>query len=415
MKNLIQILFVILAVLSVAGYEFYLYLERTKDVADYSFSIGSYVISLTALLVALRTYMSIDSVNNISKMDGNILENEGYSISLPELVSRYDQTKALSLQDAVMRDIELKLKTKSGTASEFADTLQYMIDLIIVFPAVFKSKESDSNQYHKRMQKVLELLDRKVKKYDSLNKGSLIQIHEASKLFKAIVKYQQVIVNEEVNVHSDLLHIRGGILKNNVTQTIYHNYLGLYYHKKAMHEILMILDLKRVDFYSKDGVMVLDVLKSGHYHLNDILSFLDKSKQHYNKALAISSEDIVWPGFIYFNLARTNFLIAYISNQENSYMDDIHNAIASRMNQCKVIEEVLGDKIDTQLAEFFRFQEEKARLFKVKMAQAVGANDTSKLSYRGKVLNSHEWHELYESLPESKTYDELRVLIESIE
>ncbi|MEE3880039.1 hypothetical protein [Vibrio sp. YYF0003] len=416
MKNLLQILFVILAVLSVAAYEFYLYLERTKDVADYSFSIGSYVISLTALLVALRTYMSIDSVNNISKMDGNILENQGYTISLPEIVCRYDQNSVASLQEAVMRDIEYKLKNTSKTASEFADTLQYMIDLIIVFPAVFKSKKSDLSKYNKRMEKILDLLKSKVKKYDSLNKGSLIQIHEASKLFEAIVKYQQVIIKKGVNVNAELLHIRGGILKNNVTQTIYHNYLGLYYHKKSMHEILTILKIKEVDFYSKDGLAILAELKSGSYDLNDITSFLEKSSAHYKKALSISSDDLVWPGFIYFNLARTEFLYSYVVEKEGNHSISIEKAISSRMNQCKVIEEVLNGKSSTQLSEFFRFQEEKARLFKVKMAIAEGAGSaqTETLSYRGKLLSEAAWHELSTSFPESQTYDELRDLIDSI-
>lgn len=46
------------------------------EIADSFISITSLVISLVALIISMITYFAIDSVNEITSMEGNVLENE---------------------------------------------------------------------------------------------------------------------------------------------------------------------------------------------------------------------------------------------------------------------------------------------------------------------------------------------------
>lgn len=43
-------------------------------------TISSFIIDLVALIVSLYVFFSIDAVNKVTSMDGNVLENERYSL-----------------------------------------------------------------------------------------------------------------------------------------------------------------------------------------------------------------------------------------------------------------------------------------------------------------------------------------------
>ncbi|WP_156854361.1 hypothetical protein [Oceanobacillus sp. AG] len=47
------------------------------------------------------------------------------------------------------------------------------------------------------------------------------------------MKYQQLIAIEKTDNTIPLLSVRGSMLKNAVTKTVYYNYLGLFYNKKG--------------------------------------------------------------------------------------------------------------------------------------------------------------------------------------
>ncbi|BDQ67529.1 hypothetical protein NUITMVS3_42810 [Shewanella xiamenensis] len=187
-------------------------------------------------------------------MDGNILDNERYVTSLPELISQYKSKNEKDLDEKLFESIERKLKRDSNTAVLFADTLQYLIDLIVLFPAVFNAADTDKKRYKKRMDKILKDIDKQRDILQSISKGNSIQIIETIKLFKAVVSYQSFVANGNFNIHADLLHVRGPILRNPVTKTIYHNYLGLYYNKKGMHLLKESLSMGARDILSIDGL-----------------------------------------------------------------------------------------------------------------------------------------------------------------
>lgn len=397
------------------------YLKEGKDLLNFTISIVGFCIALLALFIAVRTYTSIDSVNNISKMDGNILDNERYVTSLPELISQYKSKNEKDLDEELFESIERKFKKDSNTAVLFADTLQYLIDLIVLFPAVFNAADTDKKRYKTRMDRILKNIDRQRDILQSISKGNSIQITETIKLFKAVVSYQSFVANGNFNIHADLLHVRGPILRNPVTKTIYHNYLGLYYNKKGMHLLKVSLNMGTTDILSIDGLdfvrsKVNSVLPS---ILEEVVMYLKSACEQFDRALEISSEDVMWPGFINYNKARTLYFMNLFSESKESWIDIMNDAVKSRSRLNRLIDEVLSvnqagkaEVLDTHLRQFFLYQEELARVMKLNLMLSERENEskTSPILYRGTNIENVQKEELIklfvnvDSFPSVKSY-----------
>ncbi|MEW9798601.1 hypothetical protein [Alteromonas sp. CYL-A6] len=406
----------ILVVLSAGLAIWVYYLKEGKDLLNFTIFIVGFCIAVLALFIAVRTYTSIDSVNNISKMEGNILDNEHYVTSLPELINHYQAKDEKTLENALFESMESKLKYESDTAVMFADTLQYLIDLIVLFPAVFNASDTDKGRYKKRMDKILLTIDKQRDALHAVSKGNAIQITESIKLFKAVVAYQRFVADGDFNIHADLLHVRGPILRNPVTRTIYHNYLGLYYNKKGMHLIRDGLNMGNTDILSLEG---LDFVNSKADELRpsvkeDTILYLNTACEHFDRALSISSEDVMWPGFINFNKARTLYFLHVLEQKDTPWLNVMDNAIAARSRLNRLIDEILspgGGNKDatvkaTHLREFFQFQEEMARLVKLNLllVQTNGEEELAAIRYKGTALSETTSDKLDTLFTDCKTF-----------
>lgn len=383
------------------------YLKEGKDLLNFTISMVGFCIALLALFIAVRTYTSIDSVNNITKMDGNILDNERYVVSLPELIDKFRSKNEIQLEGELFESIELRLKKYSNTAVLFAETLQYLIDVIVIFPAIFNAVNTDKEYYKKRMDRILTMIDKKRDSLHSVSRGNSIQITESIKLFKAVVAYQKFVADNNFNVHASLLHVRGPILRNSVTRTIYHNYLGLYYNKKGMHLLRESLCTASVDILSVAGLALVGskvkwLLPSVKA---DVLMYLWFACDHFDKALEISTEDLMWPGFINYNKSRTLYFINMISDSTENWVDAMDAAILYRSRLNVLIDEVLTENrsdtpkvINTHLKHFFTHQEELARLVKLNLIISDRARGIKKHSmlYRGANIDNLQKQQLVE-------------------
>ncbi|MEI8665760.1 hypothetical protein P4S81_14115 [Pseudoalteromonas sp. B28] len=369
-------------------------LKEGKDLLSFTISTVSFCIAVLALFITVRTYTSIDSVNNISKMEGNILDNENYVTSLPELINQFKSQNENTLEKEIFDSIEHKLKKESETAVLFADTLQYIIDLIVLFPAVFNASETNKVLYKKRMDTILSEVDRRCEILHSVSKGNSIQITETIKLFKAVVSYQIFVADDNFNIHADLLHVRGPILRNPVTKTIYHNYLGLYYNKKGMHLLRESLNMNSVDILSIDGLELaqknINIIEPSI--LEEVSMYLKSAAEQFDKALKVSSEDVMWPDFINYNKARTVYFLALLSNSELNWLDILDEAIESRSRLNRLIDEILmidrskpANIVSTHLREFFLYQEELARTVKLNilLSNNLTRQNNAPIIYKG--------------------------------
>src|SRR5690606_31683523 len=122
---------------------------------------------------------------------------------------------------------------------------------------IFNASDAGKMQYRVRMNKILKEVERRRTILHSVSKGNSIQITETIKLFKAVVSYQNLVADGNFNIHADLLHVRGPVLRNPVTKTVYHNYLGLYYNKKGMHLLRDSLNISSQDMLSLENLSLM--------------------------------------------------------------------------------------------------------------------------------------------------------------
>lgn len=424
-SKILYITIFVLVLLSACIAVWVYYLNEGKDLLNFTISTVGFCIALLALFIAVRTYTSIDSVNNISKMEGNILDNENYVTSLPELINRYKSKDEKTLDKELFESIEYKLKKESHTAVLFADTLQYMIDLIVLFPAVFNATETDKKSYKKRMDKILSDVDRQRDILHSVSKGNSIQITESIKLFKAVISYQSFVADGNFNIHADLLHVRGPILRNPVTKTIYHNYLGLYYNKKGMHLLRDSLNMGSIDILSIEGLNVVKIKVNtiSPSIIEETTMYLRSACEQFDRALKISSEDVMWPGFIKYNKARTLYFLNLLSNSDASWINILDEAIESRSRLNRLIDDILttdrtnvAKVTNTHLRQFFLYQEELARMVKLNLLLSEKSlkNNSAEILYKGINLEGANKETILSLFMEIESFSTIKVYQEKV-
>ncbi|WP_216648593.1 hypothetical protein [Salinivibrio sp. VYel6] len=159
------------------------------------------------------------------------------------------------------------------------------------------------------------------------------------------------------------------------------------------------------DILSIDG---LDVVRSNIDScspsvIEEVVMYLRSACEQFDRALEISSEDVMWPGFINYNKARTLYFMNLLSESEESWIVVMDDAIKSRSRLNRLIDEVLTVNqagkacvIDTHLRQFFLYQEELARVMKLNLmlSDVGGKSKTLPILYRGFNIESVKKEEL---------------------
>ena len=373
------------------GFALAVWLFHTKDQVDItSFTVAVLPgwISLVSLFIALQTYISIDSVNNITKMEGNILDNEYYVTSIPEFIESYPQTDERELREAVLREMKLKLKAHSRTTVDFADTLQSMIDVLVLFPAMGLKIDSAPS-----VRALIADMKAKAEDFQAVSKGNSIQIQQAVRLFEGVWEYQEITTSEsdsqdqQVAENNGLLKVRGPLLRNPVSATVYYNYLGLYYRKRAV----LLLGEDKADVASliawKDAASSL--VPADRERLE---RYFGLSAEAFAKALECSKDDPMWLGYILFNQARLIFVRALVFGESlDDGLELMRKAIDARTTLNELIRDVVGKAPDKMsvIQLHYLYQEEYARQLYVNYCK-VAVKDAT---YRGAKVDSAEEYE----------------------
>ncbi|UZD64621.1 hypothetical protein [Marinobacter sp. AN1] len=384
-KQWLYIIFVSLVLTLGGSLAFWLYKTRTQvDLTTFIVATLSALISLVALFVALQTYLSIDSVNNITKMDGNILDNENYVTSIPEFVDKYKETDREKLCRHIFSEVKQNLKKNSNTAVNFADTIQGMIDILVLLPALDLKAELRNKEFRRDVQWILNQVERRAEEIQSISKGSSIQIREAVKLFLSVYEYQISVENKRMLGSSGLLKVRAAMIRNPVSSTVYYNYLGLYYRKCAVQ---VIDSTDKADIPTLKSWAYRKVLLSGG-ESERLRRYLNNSINSFQKAWGYSSEDPMWRGYILFNQARVAFIEhVFFGDSHADPFEKMAEAINARATLNELISEVLGDRDElTVLQKHYLYQEEYARELLVNYNLTM--NDQA--FYRGMLMRSTE-------------------------
>ncbi|WP_088072006.1 hypothetical protein [Gottfriedia luciferensis] len=378
--------------------------KTTTDLINFTITFLSLVLAFIAFIIATQTYVSIDSVNSISQMEGNVLENENYVISITSLLREYYMQDPKDVGTAIFNHLENKFKKKPKSAIEFAESLQEFIDLIVFFPSLFQSTDKHQKENIERMNNLLRTIDKRKVALIAVSTGNLILIEETVKLIKCVMNYQELIHTDQYKIASSLLDVRGAMIKNSVTQTVYYNYLGLFYNKKAMYIIRQKFELGNRDFFD------VEVLKKIVAQIGELTSeeielykmYLDESRSAFKKAIECCKNDIMWTGFIKYNDARSAFFSQLVFTEEynkdanENWTSIMNEAITARSKLNLLIKDTFQESIKSHLQEAFIYQEYLARLVKINILIAENKDITDTL---GKVIYQYP---NYEGLEDDK-------------
>ena len=294
----------------------------------------SFFVSIVAFVVSAITYFCIDSVNSITSMNGNILENPNYTITASMAIEKFSKCKTYAEYERQLFDT-IKIRHFSKSCMVFADEIQCIIDNLVWFTDIDMKNEENI----KRINKLIRQLKQGEKHYNKLSNGINYLLGENIKLIEYNLQFQIYRKSDELYICS-FENVRGEMLINPVSRIIYYDYVALDYSKQARR----MLDIKgeNNDFTLKNLQMIKECIATNQYDeetLRKIEILVKRANIFFEKALATAHDNILWEGYILCNIARTKVQL-FLLHLENITKEDVLKAY-DRVIEIKTTELVL--------------------------------------------------------------------------
>lgn len=341
-------------------------------------TILSVVIALLAYHISVKTYVSIDAVNAISRMDGNVMENENYRTSLLSVMRRFNSKSKEEICDSLLGYLEEQFDEDCiNSGARLADSVQRMIDIIVLFSFVIERKRAKgpASAEIRRIEALIETIEERVDDFEQLSEGSCILLRESVKLLKAVYEHQCY----EAGYHpSDgsvtLMDVRGVMLKNAISRTIYFNYMGLFFMSKSMITISKCIAGDAADVFSIDVAPKLGNMPSSPDRSLAVI-YLEEALRNFTNAVEPIRDELMWNAFIQYNKARAEYLLSMLGAGSYDWECTLKTAIDYRSKLVAVLDDILGLDEKTYFQRAFADQLKMARLMWVRLGMASGRTD----------------------------------------
>ena len=306
------------------------YFDSVNSIVSLAIGLVSFLLSVVALIFSVVTYVSIDSVNALSSMEGNVLCNENYNAEYVLLIKQYDDCKTQkALRNKLIQDVENFFKKNNKNCMAFTDSLQFLIDRLLWFAYV----DTKNQEYNIQITELINKLERKYYEFNAISNGNQYVLREHIKLIKNVLNYQSIShEGKEIDADGEMLNIRGRMLMNSVSKTIYFDYLGLEYHKKAIQRIKEITNFSGEEFV-KSNMEIISNFNYTNSQKMEIDSYLKEAQNAFDNAMISSENDLLWKGYISFNKVRIDLTYSLINNslsQDRSWEQNIRKSIETR-------------------------------------------------------------------------------------
>lgn len=385
----------------------------------------SLAVAFLALLIGSFTYFSIDEVNAISRMDGNVMENPRYH---PNLLRYFLQFREVSLEKSSEELIEYMEKLfdkeiKSG--AHLADNVQEITDMLVLVPFLIKSSSKEiSAQQNERVIKLIAKMKSRVSEFESVSDGSCKLLNETVDLIDAVFSYQ-TMEHADGKESFKLLEIRGSMFINPATYVLYNDYKGLYFLRRASSiisghkEKLSIREkIEKVRNCSRDDLSMAKV-------------YAKKASEAFREAKENAGNDMMWGACTSFNIARAEYMLKQINmvlgeESNNNWDEFADESIRGWITLNKIIAEHLAfddNKQVSWLQQALISQENKMNLTKIIYQMMDNQNLTD---YNGKkwiekenypsLFDTALFHRLPKEDPQARTdslINEIKYMIES--
>ncbi len=364
-KIWLSIIILMIIVICSAGVGLALKPDNTTELVV---AVISLAVALLALYISLRTFYSIDEVNAISRMDGNVMENPRYRPNILRAVFRFPQIDFQETSETLMLYLEKLFHDKNKqSGAHLADNVQEMANMLVLMPFFIQTNNQDASGIHiERISKLLLTIRTRVENFKEISDGSCKLLEETVSLIDSVFAYQEKTAIGESDP-SKFLEIRGSIFINPVTTILYNNYLGLYFLQRATSLLCTHqtgLSLRQMIEYAK---------KSSNDDKSMALVYASKASESFKRAKAKIGDDIIWTAFVCFNISRAEYMKQLINESfgntsSNEWETYINESIRSWITSNKIIAEHFASKLSpgqvTWLQQAFISQENKVRLTK---------------------------------------------------
>ena len=359
---LLNIVFVMVILLCLASFGAIFMPNHSNEVI---IAVVSLDVALLALYISLRTYYSIDEVNAISRMDGNVMENPRYRPNLFRAVFRFPKSDFGETSKDLMEYMKgLFLDNGKQSGAHLADNVLEVADLLVLIPYFIKTNSAV------QLEQVTELLNtikNKVNNFKEISDGSCKLLEETVNLIDSVFAYQKMTTKGDSDP-SKLLEIRGSIFINPVTCILYNDYLGLYFLRRATTILCKHhsgLSLKKMI----EGAKTCPVDDKSM-----ALVYCQKAIDSFRRAKENIGDDTIWTGYVCFNMARAAYLKQLLNESfgetsSNEWEAYINESIRSWITSNKIISEHFSGKMEegqvTWLQQAFISEENFVRLSKI--------------------------------------------------
>lgn len=141
-------------------------------------------VALLALYISLRTFYSIDEVNAISRMDGNVMENPRYRPNILRAVFQFPQSDFKETSEAMMSHMEGLFRDKNKqSGAHLADNVQEVADLLVLIPYFIKTNSAIQLE---RVSNLLSTIKYKVNNFKEISDGSCKLLEETVSLIDSV-------------------------------------------------------------------------------------------------------------------------------------------------------------------------------------------------------------------------------------
>ncbi len=344
-------------------------------------TILSMLVALLAYHISVKTYISIDAVNAISRMDGNVMENENYRTSIISIVRKFDDADKVSASNRLIGELEKKFSGNVTSGAKLADNIQQTVDVIVLLSFIVrrknlveKSAEDFNSQVINRFDRLLDRIENKVKDLEQMSEGSCILILESVKLLRAVYAYQCYKSGEWSKERVALLmDVRGAMLKNSISRTVYYNYMGLMYLDKAMISVRNFLgEASQFDVLSIDAAKKMR--RASELKKNEqVLIYLREAITDFERAAKTIEDELMWNAFIRYNMARAQYLLSLILDlKDGKWAEAMDIAVDYRFKLSMMLNDAFGKEDVSFFQRIFADELRLAQLMRIRLRIAFG-------------------------------------------
>ncbi len=351
-KNMLKIyrLVVIIAIFaSVVSIFIFIFSKPFDDLITFVITVLSILIAVFAYHISVKTYISIDAVNAMSHMDGNVMEMENYRTNLVSLIIKFKGTSKEEASKELLDKIEKPfIENKISSGANLADSIQKMVDVVVLFSFIVvkntgnPEQDSINNDVKNRITNLLTRVTTFKEQFKSMSAGSCALLEESIKLLDSVYAYQcYKSGNGDKQDLAKLFSIRGAMLKNAISRTVYYNYMGLVYLNKAQSTIRKCLSNDEIDVFSiSAGDKLRNIPYSQNFELLQI--YIKEAISNFDYALLSIDDELMWNLFIKYNKARALYLLEQTTNVDKQTWDIVmQEAIDLRCKQVMILDDII--------------------------------------------------------------------------